>query len=137
MSETETAAPSGLPSVEDLLQEAVAKNDVAAAAQRDAEDDYDETIKAQSIKNETAYAHLKGVQDHYANKTEWSGFLRNLLCGMIAFQWLLLALVGFGIWDFTKYQWLLPILLVQNLGQIIGLAVIVVRSLFKDIAPKQ
>ncbi len=56
---------------------------------------------------------------------------------MILFQWLLLGLVGVGIWDFTKYEWLLPVLLVQNLGQIIGLALVVVKSLFKDIDGKE
>jgi hypothetical protein len=49
------------------------------------------------------------------------------------FQCLLLFQVGRGEWDFTKYEWLLPILLVQNLGQIISLAFVVIKSLFKDL----
>ena len=52
---------------------------------------------------------------------------------MVVFQSALLTFVGLGWWDFTHYKWLVPILLVQNLAQIIGLAVFVVKSLFKDI----
>jgi len=46
------------------------------------------------------------------------------------FQMFLLMMVGWGWWDFTKYDWLLPMLLVQNFAQIVGLALVVVRSLF-------
>jgi hypothetical protein len=53
---------------------------------------------------------------------------------MIAFQMLLLWLVGSGRWSFEKYTWLIPALLVQNLGQIVGLALFVVKALFKEMA---
>ena len=56
-----------------------------------------------------------------------------VMAGMIIFQSVLLGMVGAGVWDFTKYQWLLPVLLAQNLAQVIGLAVFVVKALFKDI----
>jgi hypothetical protein len=42
-------------------------------------------------------------------------------------------MVGVDVWSFTKYEWLLPALLVQNLAQIVGLAVFVVKALFKDL----
>jgi hypothetical protein len=51
---------------------------------------------------------------------------------MVGYQSFLLYKVGTGAWDFSKYQWLLPSLLVQNLAQIVGLAVFVVKALFKD-----
>lgn len=84
-----------------------------------------------SVKAEAEWAHLKGLQDHYAHKGKWSWFLMGLLSAMIIFQSLLLWMVGIGVWDFTKYDWLLPALLVQNLGQIIALAYVVVKSLFR------
>lgn len=80
---------------------------------------------------EMGWVHLRGLQDHYWHKGIWSWFLMALLTGMICFQSILLWCVGLGIWDFTKYQWLLPALLVQNLGQIIALAYVVVKSLFR------
>lgn len=52
---------------------------------------------------------------------------------MILFQSYLLLKVGVGDWDFSKYEWLLPALLVQNLAQVVGLAVFVVKALFKDL----
>lgn len=80
------------------------------------------------------YAHLKGVQDHYKHKGGWSVFLMLAVGGMIVFQSILLVCVGLGVLDFTEYEWLLPALLVQNLGQVIGLAVYAVKYLFSDIS---
>lgn len=54
-----------------------------------------------------------------------------LLVFMILFQSGLLFSVGLGWLDFQAYRWLLPALLVQNLGQIIALAYVVVKSLFR------
>jgi hypothetical protein len=56
-----------------------------------------------------------------------------VMAGMVVFQSVLLGLVGAGIWDFSAYDWLLPALLVQNLAQVIGLAVFVVKALFREI----
>ncbi len=55
---------------------------------------------------------------------------------IIGFQMLILLLVGTNILDFRDYDWLLPALLIQNLVQIVGLAVYAVRSLFSDITIK-
>lgn len=92
---------------------------------------FSEEIEDDFIKSETAWARLKGLQDHYWHKGAWSWFLMVLLVLMIGFQSFLLVMVGLGRWDFTKYEWLLPALLVQNLGQIIALAYVVVKSLFR------
>lgn len=85
-----------------------------------------------AVRSEVEWAHLKGLQDHYWHKGNWSWFLMLIMSAMIVFQSVLLGLVGLGVWDFSKYEWLLPALLVQNLGQIIALAFVVVRSLFRD-----
>jgi hypothetical protein len=97
------------------------------------ERDFSEGFEESSVKLETEYVHLQGIRDHYRHKGRWSYFLMALLGAMIAFQWVLLWKVGLKAWDFTQYEWLLPILLVQNLGQIIGLAFIVVKSLFREL----
>lgn len=124
---------SGLPTVDELIAETKVVSTTEAQQRQQDEDDFEEDYELRSIKAARAWAHLKGLEDHYNHKGVWSWFLGLLLAGMIVFQWILLAMVGLGKWDFTKYQWLLPILLVQNLGQIIGLALIVVKSLFKDL----
>jgi len=82
--------------------------------------------------SEKDYAHLKGLVDHYKHKSRWSHFLILLMAFMVLFQSFLLWKVGTGAWDFSKYEWLLPSLLVQNLAQIVGLAVFVVKALFRD-----
>lgn len=80
------------------------------------------------------YEHLKGVKDHYTHKGRWSFFLMCAVGGMLIFQSVLLVRVGQGRLDFSSYEWLLPALLVQNLGQVIGLAVYAVKYLFSDIS---
>lgn len=92
---------------------------------------FSEDIERDFVKSEVDWAHLKGLQDHYWHKGAWSWFLMGLLVLMIGFQSFLLVMVGLGFWDFTQYEWLLPALLVQNLGQIIALAYVVVKSLFR------
>ena len=83
---------------------------------------------------ELQYIHMEGVQDHYKHKKWWSWFIMALMAILLIFQCTLLGLVGYGIWNFEKYAWLLPALLVQNLAKIVGLAVFVVKALFRDIS---
>jgi len=78
--------------------------------------------------------HAAGVRLHYQHKHWWSAGIFVLMFVMIGFQCFLLSMVGAGKWSFSDYQWLLPALLVQNLAQVVGLAVFVVKSLFADIA---
>lgn len=128
-------ARSTLPKVTDILPDVgdieSAPHDIVEQ-ERD-EDDFRGGFQNRAVRSEMEWAHLQAVRDHYEHKKKWSWFLIATIGGMVAFQWLLLFCVGLGWWDFTKYEWLLPILLVQNLGQIIGLAFVVVKSLFKDI----
>lgn len=55
------------------------------------------------------------------------------ICGMIVYQMVVLVLVGADVLDCGKYEWLLPGLLVENLAQIVGLAIYAVKHLFSDI----
>jgi hypothetical protein len=84
------------------------------------------------IERQRAFADLTGRKGHYAHKGHWSFFLMSMMAAMILFQSIVIALVGADIWDFEGYDWLLPALLVQNLAQIAGLCLIVVKALFRD-----
>lgn len=117
-----------LPSASDLKSE-ISSFDQASLR---AEISFESEFRRLSLESERAYVHVKGLIDHYIHKGYWSWFLIFLMTVMISFQCFLLWQVGVGAWDFSKYQWLLPLLLAQNLAQIVGLAVFVVRSLFKD-----
>lgn len=124
--EVEQAEP--LPSIEEL------KKDVQSAASdpRRLQRHFQQRFNIVAVHGQKEYAHLKGLQDHYRHKSRWSGFLMVLMGFMVLFQSFLLYMVGTGNWDFTAYEWLLPALLVQNLAQVVGLAVFVVKALFKD-----
>jgi len=108
------------------------KRDIRSSASeiQTKEDVFIEQFTRVSIRSERQYVHLKGLQEHYAHKSMWSYFIMFLMFSMISFQSFLLYEVGVGAWSFEKYTWLLPALLVQNLAQIVGLAVFVVKALF-------
>lgn len=78
--------------------------------------------------------HLQGASDHHFHKGKWSWFLMAAIGLMILFQSALLVSDGLAWLDFTAYEWLLPVLLVQNFGQVVVLAVYAVRYLFSDIS---
>jgi hypothetical protein len=123
-----------LPSLEEV------RGDVGKtpANPRRAERFWNRRFRAVSIRSEAAFEHLTGLRDHYGHRRKWSYFLMGTMGGLLGFQSLLLLMVGFGFWDFTAYEWLLPALMVQNLAAIIGLAYVVVRALFKDVdRPKE
>ena len=122
------AAP---PKPNEVLGEIYFPGESAKPQQAEEESKYIQRVESQAARREAEWVHLQGLRDHYRQKGYWSWFLILLLVAMIGFQSYLLREVGLGRWDFTKYEWLLPILLVQNLGQIISLAVIVVKSLFR------
>jgi hypothetical protein len=93
---------------------------------------YRKKFSRDSIEAQAKYEHLQGLKDHYKQKGHWSTFLIILMGAMVVFQCVLLGMVGAGQWDFSEYEWLLPALLAQNLAQIVGLAIFVVKSLFKN-----
>ena len=98
------------------------------------EEAYRRQFSQGAIQQEYAYAHLQGIQDHYKHKGLWSGFLMLIIAIMIIFQLFLIWKVGTKVWDFTDYEWLVQLLLVQNLAQVVGLAIYAVKYLFSDIS---
>jgi hypothetical protein len=123
-----STTPRTLPTPDEILAQI---EQVPAPVQ--VEERYEEAFTRQAIDIEESYVHLRGLQMHYTHKAGWSVYLAAMMALMIGFQILLLSLVGSEVWSFEKYDWLLPALLVQNLAQVIGLAVIVVKSLFTDV----
>lgn len=110
--------------------------DVASPHQQDIEfeEGYDLHFSTVSVEAERAWANLTGLRDHFRHKGYWSFFLMILMGFMVLFQSWLVWMVGGGWWDFTKYAWLLPTLMIQYLLQVTGLALVAVRSLFKDLS---
>lgn len=126
----QTSPQEQLPTVDQLRNLVVHSAQSDSALQRE----FLRRFRTVSIESEERYEHLKGLREHYRHKGRWSNFLMLVMLGMVVFQSVLLGLVGAGIWDFSQYEWLLPLLLVQNLAQIIGLAVFVVKALFREMS---
>lgn len=132
MSDEQDKSPQPRIRPEDILKGL--RTDLSPSASSAPERRYLEQFRAGSIDSQVAYAHLQGIRDHYRHKGRWSNLLMLAIASMIGFQSYLLWEVGKGRLDFTAYEWLLPALLVQNLGQIVGLSVYAVRYLFSDIS---
>lgn len=115
--------------VEEVLKEIEQGGDVVLTNKPEPPEPTEGTL-SDELSRGRAFESLKAFKNHHENKKRWSWFMMGIILLLIAFQIFLLVKVGDGSWDFTKYEWLLPILLVQNFAQIIGLAHIVVRSLF-------
>ena len=135
MSENREDPPeSPIPTADEVISDIVGSQSGDPSSVSMYEEQYLDDFLISSVESDTKYAHLQGIRDHYSHKGKWSKFLMFAVGGMIAFQFALLFFVGLGVLDFTKYEWLLPALLVQNLGQVIGLAVYAVKYLFSDIS---
>jgi hypothetical protein len=124
----ETPAASN-PSVDDLLKDV---GEAATEEPRGSQDQFEQRVLIRSLDGAAKLAHLVGLKSHYQHKSYWSTCLLMLVIGLMVFQSVLIVFVGLNRMDFNNYQWLLPALLVQNLAQVVGLAVFVVRALFKD-----
>jgi hypothetical protein len=115
-------------SPEDALRDIV----VPTEESRKLESVWDTQFEDLSVKAEREFTQLAGLRAHFKHKSYWSIFLMILMAAMVIFQSLLIWKVGTGQWNFMGYDWLLPTLMIQYLVQIVGLAVFVVRSLFKN-----
>lgn len=114
------------PSLDRLRQAATPVEGSADASGDNAYVGLDEdTARAEGV-----YIHLKGLRDHYTLRRNWAYAIMIIMGVMIVFQSIVIGMVGAGCWKFVNYKWLLPALLVQNLGQIVALALVVVKSLF-------
>lgn len=121
------------PTVEDLLKEVASPSPTedGEAIELDAieQEKFERTQLEREFDWQEKFARLQAFENHHRNKGKWSLFVMVIMAFMIGFQSLLLMLVGLDVWDFTKYEWLLPTLMVQNLAQVIALAVVIVKAL--------
>ena len=122
---------SELPSVDDLIHDLQPLESTSKQNQAT----YQELLNQEYVERQTAYIQLTALKDHFELKKSWSTYVRNTLFFTIGFQSFLLVFVGFGWFDFSAYEWLLPTLLIQTLAQVIALAVIVVKALFSKDSP--
>lgn len=119
------------PSVADLLKE-IGDGGNAVPTDKPEEPAPSEGKVDDEITRQLSFAKLTAFTNHHESKKHWSLFMMATMAALVLFQMILLAKVGAGKWDFTAYEWLLPLLLVQNFAQIVGLALVVVKALFDN-----
>jgi hypothetical protein len=73
-----------------------------------------------------------GLRDFYSLRKIWSWFIICCIKTLILAQIGFMICLGFGWLDFIKYKNVLTIFYFETFGQIIGLAVIVAKFLFRD-----
>jgi len=93
--------------------------------------------KEENKKKNIDQVHLIGTQDQYNFRKDWSFFTRWTIGFLVAFQTLIITLVGLGRMSFTDYPWLITGILVQNFGNIVALAYIIVKAIFEPIDQTQ
>lgn len=127
------APPDGLPSADAVIKSIRGASQRELGAENLSQLRIEEDFRSDYVRAGREFEHLNGLRAHYKHKGRWSCFIMGLMGAMVLFQSAVITLVGFHIWSFTDYPWLLPALLVQNFAQIVGLALFVVKALFRDV----
>lgn len=76
-----------------------------------------------------------GLVQFYGLRRMWSGWLITWVSILICFQIVLTFAIGFGVLDYSGYDWFLPLVTAQNFLQIVGMAIVVVRFLHSGSKP--
>ncbi|MDP4011803.1 MAG: hypothetical protein Q8P72_06285 [Candidatus Roizmanbacteria bacterium] len=74
---------------------------------------------------------LDGLQKYFEMRSTWGDFLKICLAIILAFNIVLIVIVGIG-WLKYNDEWFLRIVLTTNLADIIGLVYLVVKFLFSN-----
>ncbi|PIR63943.1 MAG: hypothetical protein COU64_01815 [Candidatus Pacebacteria bacterium CG10_big_fil_rev_8_21_14_0_10_40_26] len=74
---------------------------------------------------------LDGLQKYFEMRSTWGDFLKICLAIILAFNIVLIVVVGIG-WLKYNDEWFLRIVLTTNLADIIGLVYLVVKFLFSN-----
>jgi hypothetical protein len=130
-----TRKPGTLPKPEDILPVVKAGGTVPDEG---AERKFDATEDKENAGASQLYVHEKARQEAVSarikndQKQHWSWFIMACIAIMIGAQTSFIYAAGAGILDFKNYPWLLPIYFAQNFAQMVGLAYIVIKSIFTD-----
>lgn len=73
---------------------------------------------------------LDGRPAFFELRRHWSAALMIWISSFIAFHVGITIAVGLGCLDFLEYQWLIPLITVENFLQIVGMGYVVVRFLY-------
>ena len=114
------------------LNTALRPSDVKASLKPSATTSLKDEREEAKEESDEAKHHIDGVRKFYNMRTKWSWFLLGCIAALLLFHIGLTIGIGVGVLDFSKYQWFLPLVIVENFAQIITLAVVVVKFLFSE-----
>jgi hypothetical protein len=92
--------------------------------------DADSELEKQLENSERERVELDGRKRFFALRDKWSTAITVWISVFIAFHLLLTVAIGLKYLDFTHYQWLIPMITVENFLQIVGMGYVVVRFLY-------
>lgn len=75
---------------------------------------------------------LDGRTAFFKLRRNWSAALMIWISTFIVFHVAVTVAVGLGALDFLEYQWLIPLITVENFLQIVGMGYVVVRFLYPN-----
>ena len=75
---------------------------------------------------------LDGKRAFFKLRKHWSAALMIWISSFIVFHISITIAVGLGTLDFLEYQWLIPLITVENFLQIVGMGYVVVRFLYPN-----
>lgn len=84
------------------------------------------------IKSRAEEIELEGRIKFFALRDRWSNWIIAWISVFILFHVGITVSVGLGILDFTKAQWLIPSIVLENFLQVAGMGVIVIKFLYPD-----
>lgn len=87
----------------------------------------DPELNAARVVADAERIELEGRADFFKLRGLWSKVIIVWISLFIAFHMLLTFLIGRGLLDFTAHKWLVPLIVVENFLQIVGMGLIVVR----------
>jgi hypothetical protein len=99
----------------------------AAHAPSLAGSEYKSKLEQVEVDNQTLLVTLRG---------RWSKWLIGWITALISFQIILTGLVGVKWFDFTGHQYFLPLVIGQNVVQVVGMGYVIVKFLYPSLARK-
>ncbi len=111
---------------------ALARSAALEAIIDESEQEEDAAIAGELVAGSQTAVEVIGRHRYFNLRDKWSRWITGWITGLIGFNVVLTFLVGFGVVDYTGYEWFIAAVTVQTFLQVVGLGYVAVRYLFAD-----
>ncbi|GFE78028.1 hypothetical protein GCM10011487_00280 [Steroidobacter agaridevorans] len=94
------------------------------------QDEVDPDLKSDVCAADRERVELDGRKAFFRLRQQWSCAVIAWISCFLIFHIALTVAIGLGGLDFLQYQWLIPLITVENFLQIVGMGYVVVRFLY-------